>query len=108
MQQAEFWEARGCVWWSPCDEGCRHQGDVRARNTQPDDGSRSWTPAPMPPIEAGLTAGEVASRVAALGPRVVVEASWRAVDVRLLGWPHDLRPEKLSVLCLRCWAARSG
>lgn len=28
------------------------------------------------------------------------------VDVRCLGWPHDLRPERLVVLCLRCWAER--
>ena len=27
----------------------------------------------------------------------------RPVDVRTLGWAHDLRPERLSVLCLRCW-----
>jgi hypothetical protein len=27
--------------------------------------------------------------------------------VRALGWPHDLRPEKLAVLCLRCFAERT-
>lgn len=36
-----------------------------------------------------------------------VEASWRPVDIRTLGWAHDLRPERLAVLCLRCFAARS-
>jgi hypothetical protein len=35
-----------------------------------------------------------------------VEASWRQVDVRCLDWPHDLRPESLSVLCLRCFVER--
>jgi hypothetical protein len=37
----------------------------------------------------------------------VVRASWRQVDVRTLGWLHDLRPEKLAVLCIRCWAERT-
>jgi hypothetical protein len=35
-------------------------------------------------------------------------ASWRPVDVRCLSWPHDLRPESLAVLCLRCWAGRAS
>jgi hypothetical protein len=36
------------------------------------------------------------------------EASWRQVDVRTLGWPHDLRENKLAVLCLRCLAEQGG
>lgn len=82
------------VYWSPCDEGCRHGASVRT----PVPGGY-WT-------NLTVIAPEGAAAKVAAGERV--EASWRAVDVRTLGWPHDLRPEKLAVLCMRCWAERSG
>jgi hypothetical protein len=86
--------------FTPCDEGCRHGGEhgtVRISN---------------PTESAGYTAcGVVGSwltsqRVDPAWTSVSVEASWRPVDIRTLGWPHDLRPERLAVLCLRCWAER--
>src|SRR5262249_25811150 len=73
--------------WSPCDARCDHDGPGRN------------------PGEPGRLAN---------GPGlfdlsvIKYEAPWRAVDVRPLGWPHDLRPEKLAVLCLRCWAERTS
>ncbi len=66
--------------YSPCDKGCTH--DLTGTRT------------------AGLAAGKMAVDCHPL------EASWRPVEVRALGWPHDLRPEKIAVLCLRCWAMR--
>lgn len=75
------------VHYSPCDHGCRHGGPGRVL-------ARGGA------YEASVTS---AAREAATHGFV---ASWRQVDVRTLGWPHDLRPEKLAVLCLRCWAER--
>lgn len=80
------------VHYSPCDGGCKHGGPWRWRTTAtPPDEWRYIAESPYPHI-----GNETAS----------VEASWRSVDVRYLGWPHDLRPERLAILCLRCWAAR--
>jgi hypothetical protein len=75
--------------YSPCDEGCHHHPltdcrAVRGGATHPH-AEWSW--------QNGYSTW----------PR---EASWRPVDVRSLSWPHDLRPEKLAVLCLRCFAER--
>lgn len=77
--------------YSPCDEGCRHGGPMRLLRDHAE-------PVPLPDQEP-ITP----EWVSIMGP---AEASWRSVDVRTLGWPHDLRPDKLRVLCLRCWAAR--
>lgn len=91
--------------YSPCDEGCRHSGALRFH---PTDGSAPWVsdvvrnPFVMP--DGGTeTAGDVAGRTDGL-----VEASWRPVDVRCLSWAHDLRPEMLAVLCLRCFVERTS
>jgi hypothetical protein len=98
------------VFYSPCDEGCRHGGPVRC----PDGGTCHHECADFQP--GGYPQGECwrtfnAEPLSAYGeqwprPQPKREASWRPVDVRTLGWPHDLRPEKLAVLCLRCWADR--
>jgi hypothetical protein len=80
-----LWDA---VHYSPCDEGCRHAGP-----------GREWFEVAVGDDPWAVT--EDVSQVALTYPR---EASWRPVDVRVLGWPHDLRPEKLAVLCLRCFA----
>lgn len=77
------------VHYSPCDEGCRHGGPGRGRVLAPGGAYLA---------EVTNAAGEAA--------RHGFEASWRSVDVRTLGWAHDLRPEKLAVLCLRCYAER--
>ena len=75
--------------YSPCDEGCWHPASPgRFRNV-----AGEW-------VYDGMMQG-----LAAPSCR---EASWRPVDVRRLGWPCDLRPERLAILCLRCWAARSS
>lgn len=79
------------VHYSPCDEGCTHSGPGRHRWL--DEDYLTWQAADAL-LERSVRPYER-------------EASWRLVDVRTLGWPHDLRPEKLAVLCLRCWAARS-
>ena len=76
------------VYFSRCDERCKHGGPGRVYVGLDRIDWRPWGPGE--PLVAGPTH----------------EASWRQVDVRTLGWPHDLRPEKLAVLCLRCWAAR--
>lgn len=92
-------EPPGPVHYSPCDDGCRHGGPGRwgGRPAQ-------WAYADLAAPPEGEVEGTVLQdRIAAGFP---VEASWRPVDVRTLGWPHDLRPERLAVLCLRCWAAR--
>lgn len=95
--------AYNAVHFSPCDEGCRHGDPVRQVRIGPGFGPPGSI-APLDPLDPrGQTAGDV---VRSLGDIHRTEASWRPVDVRTLGWPHDLRPEKLSVLCLRCWAAR--
>lgn len=75
------------VHYSPCDEGCRHGGPARIL-----DGGSSY-----------LTTEGDCGEVAREDP---VEASWRQVDIRRLSWGHDLRPEQLAVLCLRCFADR--
>lgn len=92
------------AFYSSCDERCRHSGALRFH---PTDGSQPWVsdvernPLAMP-SNGTETAGDVVARVD--GP---VEASWRPVNVRCLSWAHDLRPEQIAVLCLRCFAARS-
>lgn len=85
-----------CTHYSPCDEGCRHGGPGRWTNG----GAMGW----------GLLADSdgYPDVREAVRDRLTPEAAWRPVDVRTLGWPHDLRFEKLAVLCLRCWAARMG
>lgn len=82
----------GSVHWSPCDEGCRHGGPGREWH-EVAVGDDPWGPV------------DDVARVALSYPR---EALWRSVDVRTLGWAHDLRPEKLAVLCLRCLADRTA
>lgn len=96
------------MFWSPCDGGCRHQAPCRAMTTE------GWRP-----FDINY---EAAVAVDTLGAGNV-EASWRAVDVRvgmlakragldvttagpLVVRPFDLRPENVAVLCLRCWAER--
>jgi len=81
------------VHYSPCDEGCRHGGPMRARGVTTDD-DRS----PLQRYGRSPVGGLVGDPV----------ASWRSVDVRTLGRPHDLRPGRLAVLCLRCHAATPG
>lgn len=84
--------------WSPCGEGCRHGVPVRVR------------PAAMAGVggwnhhRVGDWGADIATRYE---QPMAVEASWRGVDVRTIEGPHDLRVEKLAVLCLRCWAERS-
>lgn len=86
------------VHFSPCDESCRHEGPLRWRY-QADHQERPWTqvPADIEGRPLGL-----------LADGNCIEATWRPVDVRTLGWKHDLRPERLAILCLRCWAQRSS
>lgn len=86
------------VHFSPCDEGCRHGGPGRELTPAT---SRSVTLLEDPWSEYGGVAYLTSAGVA-------IEASWRLVDVRTLGWPHDLRPERLAILCLRCLADRSS
>jgi hypothetical protein len=78
--------------WSPCDEECRH---YHAPGRISMDDGVTWN------VVSEVHHVGVVRRAGGL-----IEASWRAVDVRTLSWPHDLRPERLAVLCLRCWAAR--
>lgn len=83
-------ERSGAVFYSPCDERCRHGGPGRHRWA--DEDYYTWQavknlPGPLENYEA--------------------EASWRHVTVRTMnGWPHDLREGNLGILCLRCWVAR--
>ena len=86
-------ERRGAAHWSPCDERCTHRGPGRATGGQ----------------LRGELVGRWLQKAAGYGvvPTPTYKASWRQVDVRTLGWPHDLRPERLAILCLRCWAERS-
>lgn len=99
-------EGSGRVHYSRCDadyqgvdgpEGCRHGGPGRViwpeSHREDDDGHDR----PVTPVENldGIH-----------NPVAMKEASWRQVDVRTLGFPNDLRPENLAVLCLRCWVAR--
>lgn len=87
------------VHYSPCDEGCTHYDGVNGPVTD-DAPTATVRPAPQgtdSDVQIGALLGE------GYGP---FEASWRQVDVRLTSWPHDLRPEHLLLLCLRCWAKR--
>jgi hypothetical protein len=84
-----LWDA---THWSHCDEGCRHGGPVRH--------------AGLGGTDDVLAKGRTVEALIEFFGADKVQASWRPVDVRPLGWPHDLRPEKLAVLCLRCWSAR--
>lgn len=88
MVEHDFSTDDKAVHYSPCDEGCRHGGPGREQVG--------------PEVKIDLGAGSHP-----IEPVVRREASWRQVDVRTLGWPHDLRPEKLAVLCLRCYAERN-
>lgn len=83
------------VHYSPCDEGCRHLGPRRA-TYRTGQAPSTFSASTVPTAEMIVNAG----------PSAQIEASWRQVDIRCLGWPHDLRPEKLAVLCLRCFAER--
>lgn len=84
------------VHWSPCDTGCQHSGSVRMHNPDQTDAAPYWSD-PLK-FETSVAYNAEAG--------LEVEASWRGVDVRTLGWPHDLRPQMLALLCLRCLAAR--
>ena len=80
--------------YSACDERCEHDRVGRYRRGEKlDAGARPWrSKGEHPRPSAGWE----------------VEASWRPVAVRTLGWPHDLRLENLAVLCLRCYADRGA
>lgn len=80
--------------YSPCDAGCHHGGEGRYERAK----GGPWASID----DVSLVDG--AQAVLKLG----LQASWRQVDVRCLGWPHDLRPEKLAILCLRCLATRTS
>jgi hypothetical protein len=96
------------VHFSPCDEGCRHDGPGRHRLT--DEDYLTWKAIPdTAKARTGLGVGNYE-----------VEASWRQVDVRtgvpapanhphpmIYTRPWNLRPENLALLCLRCWAGRA-
>lgn len=84
------------VHFSRCDEGCRHGGPARVTF---DSGNQQVMT--LQDARIGELVGNVPTNVVSYG------ASWRPVDVRTRGWPHDLSPEKLAVLCLRCHAART-
>lgn len=84
------------TYYSSCKEGCKHGGPLRLHD--PDDG---WLEQDAEHVSHFEQTG---GGLVALGH--VIEASWRSVNVHTLGWPHDLRPEKLAVLCLRCYAER--
>lgn len=89
--------------WSPCDTQCRHGGPMRARYTGPPSSlnpepDRDWHGRAVD--FTGPAGGLVACRYD-------VQADWRPVDVRTLGWRADLRRERLAALCLRCYAIRN-
>jgi hypothetical protein len=79
------------VHYSPCDEGCRHGGPIRVYEAS---------------VEAWVDQPHGFVPVQTYSNHERVEASWRQVDVRAHGWDHDLRLEKLALLCLRCEAER--
>lgn len=85
------------VHYSPCDGKCRHSGSVRVHNPDQSIEAPHWS---------GALDFETEVRHSVIAG-MSVEASWRPVDIRTLGWPHDLRPERLAVLCLRCFAERT-
>lgn len=88
----------GVEHWSPCGTGCEHRGPVRAV-----DGAAAL---PLDDEELDDLGGVAGAVKHGRATGQVVEARWRPVEVRVLGWPHDLRPEKLAVLCLHCHARR--
>lgn len=102
-----------CTHYSPCHEGCTHGGPVRVwsqHEADNDECGDGWLEQDADWMRdqnqtQTKTRRRPAGDLARAGNRV--EASWRPVDIRTLGWPHDLRPEKLAVLCLRCFASRS-
>lgn len=79
------------VHYSPCDDACDHGGQGRAKYGNGADGG-SWAAIDLSTLDGAIRSPE---------------ASWRQVDIRRMGWRHDLRPEKLSVLCTRCYAERT-
>lgn len=83
------------VHYSLCDERCEHDGPYVVTY-------RSGTKATI------STPGCATASSALVDTGIVerVEASWRIVEVRRLGHPHDLRPDHLALLCTRCWADR--
>lgn len=91
---AEILDVPVCTHWSRCDERCRHGGPFGVVH-------HAGGPIHTSPSDEEVEAARLV--IAAAG---AVQASWRAVDVRTLGWAADLRPHKLAVLCLRCWAER--
>lgn len=82
--------------WSVCDRDCAHHGVSRQRII-----------ATGEIIALRHERGFEATRplASAEGP-TVVESAWRSVDIRALGWPADLSPEALALLCLHCYAER--
>jgi hypothetical protein len=89
--EPDMWER--LTHWSPCDERCRHGGPVAERG---DDGFGVLVES-----DVDFLGGHPLAATS-----LKVWSSWRQVDVRTLGWAHDLRPENLTVLCLRCFAER--
>lgn len=84
----------GGAHYSACDERCAHHGPGRATGGQlRDELVGRWL---QKANQYGIT------------PTPTFEALWRSVDARLLGWEHDLRPERLALLCLRCWTERQA
>lgn len=72
----------GYVHYSPCDEGCRHGGPVRARHPREQAWEHWGRELTLPSLPATYAHAEV-------------QASWRPVATRAAG-----------VLCLRCYAER--
>jgi hypothetical protein len=70
------------VHYSPCDEGCRHGGPVRARHPHEQAWEHWGRELTLPSLPATYAHAEV-------------QASWRPVATRATG-----------VLCLRCYAER--
>jgi hypothetical protein len=88
--------------WSPCDDGCRHgTGDGGEAVRWRFEGGEWQT-------HEGLCGADPEWLADVRRSYDEMQVSWRAVDVRTLGWAHDLRPERLAVLCLRCWAGRTS
>lgn len=85
------------IHFSRCDEKCEHGGAGRWRS------SMSLSPGWMERPDASMPVSQVEMTLKECDE---LQASWRPVDVRRLSWPHDLRPENLAVLCLRCFVAR--
>lgn len=93
--------------WSPCDQGCRHAGPARNWSVEHAEAGETWVDPPPGFAKRGaMTTADVLAGF--VRGTTEVQASWRQVDVRTLGWPHDLRPEKLAMLCLRCFASRTA